>query len=121
MFEVSVIESFSAAHYLAKYHGKCEHLHGHNYRVKASIQSKQLDEGGMVIDFGILKQELKKILDPLDHCLLNELNEFSDGSPSAERIAFYIYNKLKQRFKDLKISAVEIFETDKNLVTYYPD
>ena len=121
MYEISVMESFSAAHYLPEYHGKCERLHGHNYKVKVSVQSKQLNKGGMVIDFGVLKDELKKILDPLDHCFLNELKEFSDRSPSAEWIAFHIYIKLKEALKVLKISAVEIFETDKNIVTYYPD
>ena len=55
MFEVKVIKSFSSAHHLRNYDGKCENLHGHNWKVEAVYQSEKLDEAGLVIDFKVIK------------------------------------------------------------------
>ena len=121
MFIVTVEGSFSAAHYLAGHPGKCEKLHGHNYKVRVSVAEQKLNKQGMVIDFGELKQELKKILEILDHSFLNEQQEFADGTPTAERISYYVYCKLRQALPALSISKVEVAETDKNQATYYPD
>lgn len=121
MFEVSVEDSFSAAHYLAGHKGKCEKLHGHNYRVRVSAAAQTLNDQGMVIDFGILKNELRKILEKLDHSFLNELSAFSDGSPTAERIAHHIYKCLLKAVPTVKIRKVNVFETERNSAIYYPD
>lgn len=56
MFEIRVEAEFSAAHFLTHYHGKCERLHGHNYRVFAHARGSNLGEGGMLLDFGVLKR-----------------------------------------------------------------
>ncbi|MBN1797143.1 MAG: 6-carboxytetrahydropterin synthase QueD [Spirochaetales bacterium] len=121
MYEVTVEDTFSAAHYLAGHKGKCEKLHGHNYRVQVSATAQELNDQGMVIDFGILKNELKKILENLDHSFLNELKDFTDGSPTAERIALHIYGCLKKAVPAVKIRKVIVFETEKNSAVYYPD
>ena len=56
MFQVSVEETFSAGHALRGYRGKCENLHGHNYRVRVTLEGPQLDSIGLLCDFTQLKQ-----------------------------------------------------------------
>ncbi len=132
MFEVRVEDDFAAAHFLRDYHGKCENLHGHNYKVYVHVSGTQLDEGGMLLDFSILKKALKKVLASIDHTNLNDISFFKDN-PSAERIAVYIYDSLiktlSEEGKDLsssspsgtKICRIDVFETDTNRARYIPD
>jgi len=121
MYRVRVEDAFAAAHYLTKYHGKCERLHGHNYRVRVYAQGRRLDEGGMLLDFGVLKKALKEVLSGLDHTLLNENPAYDKTEPSAELIARYIYEKLSEKLPEAPVSMVEVFETDKNLAAYIPE
>ena len=106
MFEVRVEADFAAAHFLKDYHGKCENLHGHNYKVYAHARGTELDEGGMLLDFGILKGALRSVCKILDHTNLNDLTENGElvfkNNPSAERIAFWIFNQLKKQLKELE-------------------
>jgi 6-pyruvoyltetrahydropterin/6-carboxytetrahydropterin synthase len=120
MFQVRVEDNFAAAHYLVHYHGKCENLHGHNYRVRVYAEGDNLDKGGMLLDFGILKKTLKKVLDRLDHSLLNENEHYTEHEPSAELISFHIYKSLKEELPDAPVTRVEVFETEKNMAAYIP-
>ncbi len=120
MFTVRIEDSFAAAHYLTQYQGKCENMHGHNYRVRVTAEGQELDEAGMLVDFGILKSALAEVLKEMDHTLLNEHPEFLDGRPSAERIARYIFHKI-QEMTGAPISRVEVFETERNAASYVPD
>ena len=121
MFEVRVEDNFAAAHFLRDYHGKCEALHGHNYKVFVHVRGAELNEGGMLLDFTQLKAALKKVLDGLDHTNLND-NPFFDQNPSAERIALYICQNVQAELgAAVRIYSVDVFETDKNRATYYPD
>lgn len=131
MFEVRVEDDFAAAHFLKDYHGKCENLHGHNYKVFVHVEGNSLDEGGMLIDFSVLKRELKSVLSCLDHTNLNDI-QFFEQNPSAERIARYIYLKLVENLKKKnmdfslsssngKISKVDVFETEKNRARFIPE
>lgn len=131
MFEVRVEDDFAAAHFLKDYHGKCENLHGHNYKVFVHVEGNSLDEGGMLIDFSVLKRELKNVLSCLDHTNLNDI-QFFEQNPSAERIARYIYLKLVENLKKKnmdfslsssngKISKVDVFETEKNRARFIPE
>lgn len=131
MFEVRVETDFAAAHFLRDYHGKCENLHGHNYTVFAHVQGKELDAGGMLLDFSQLKGALKKVIATLDHTNLND-NSFFDQNPSAERIALYIYKELKSSLEEagykvnakdspIRISAVDVFETATSRARYIPE
>lgn len=128
MYEVRVEADFAAAHFLKDYHGKCENLHGHNYKVYAHIRGRQLDEGGMLFDFSILKKCLRHVCGELDHTNLNEI-KFFEQNPSAERIAFYIYTKMTEYFESLKINneglpylyAVDVFETETSRARYIAD
>ena len=117
MFEVRVEADFAAAHYLRDYHGKCERLHGHNYRVLAHAKGEKLDEGGMLLDFAILKQTLKKVCAELDHSNLND-NEYFQQNPSAERIAKYIYDRICEELPQSPLYAVDVYETATSRARY---
>ena len=130
MFEVRVTADFAAAHFLKDYNGKCENLHGHNYKVYAHVRGSVLNEGGMLMDFSKLKGALRQVCKQLDHTNLNDLAVF-DNNPSAERIAMYIYDGiitlLKKEGIDLSYAAgktepvlfcVDVFETESSRARY---
>ncbi|WP_303921346.1 6-carboxytetrahydropterin synthase QueD [Treponema berlinense] len=130
MFEVRIEDDFAAAHFLRDYNGKCENLHGHNYRVYVHVEGRTLDKGGMLLDFSFLKSALKEVLRKIDHTNLNDI-DFFDQNPSAERIAVYIYENLidilKEKGFDLsfssekRIKCVDVFETDRNRARFIPE
>ena len=122
MFQLRVEAEFSAAHYLSNYHGKCENLHGHNYRVRLWVRGTELNEGGMLADFTLLKKALNDSIDPLDHTNLNDMEIFQND-PSAERIAKYIFERSKERLTGLGIDntllwAVDVFENPRSTARY---
>ncbi len=122
MYEISVREAFEAAHFINGYDGKCSRLHGHNWIVEAVVRGEKLDSLGMLIDFKILKAELKKVLDEFDHRYLNELETFTAENPTAENIARQIFRKLatSEIFSaSTKLFAVKVQETPNSCVTYY--
>jgi 6-pyruvoyltetrahydropterin/6-carboxytetrahydropterin synthase len=121
MFTVRAEAVFSAAHFLSRYHGKCEKLHGHNYKVRVTARGMTLEEGGMLIDFGVLKKALRGVTEELDHVTLNDLPAFADGDPSAENIARLVYDRMRAELPAADISLVEVFETDSNKAAYSPD
>ena len=113
MFKIRLRDSFSSAHMLRGYQGDCERLHGHNYRIEVTICSPDLNEIGIIADFRDIKQSLKDCLNPLDHRLLNDLQDFSSDNPSAENIARHIFLKLKPIIKEpAKLFEVEVWEND---------
>lgn len=120
MYEVRIEGDFAAAHRLMDYHGKCERLHGHNYRVRVHARGDTLDSGGMLLDFGILKSALREVLASLDHTDLNDVPSF-DRNPSAERIARHIYESVRVILPDAPISRVDVYETPINMASYLPD
>lgn len=111
---------FSAAHAIREIGGKCESLHGHNWRVEVSVGAESLDETGLVVDFRELKKSLAKVLDELDHSHLNELPHFKDGSPTSENIARYIFDQVAARLDKpgLKVTRVTAWESDTSAATY---
>ncbi|MCR4790929.1 MAG: 6-carboxytetrahydropterin synthase QueD [Treponemataceae bacterium] len=127
MFEVRVEADFAAAHFLKDYHGKCENLHGHNYKVYAHAKGDELDQGGMLLDFTILKAALRQVCKTLDHTNLNDMSVFNQN-PSAERIAKYIFEQLeilleesdKKNGSDYKkkLCCVDVFETPGSRARY---
>ena len=116
MFSLKVEGSFSSAHNLRGYKGKCEDLHGHNWRVKITVESAELDEIGMLLDFKYLKKKLNAVLDDLDHKYLNKLAFFKRVNPTSENIAKYIYDRLKPRIPLL--SSVTVWENSTSSATY---
>jgi 6-pyruvoyltetrahydropterin/6-carboxytetrahydropterin synthase len=130
MYEVRVEAEFAAAHFLRDYDGKCENLHGHNYKVLAHVRGASLNSGGMLIDFAKLKHALRTVCETLDHTNLNDMAVF-DQNPSAERIAKYIYDTLIAQMRhagiDLSytpdkrtalLAAVDVYETDTSRARY---
>jgi 6-pyruvoyltetrahydropterin/6-carboxytetrahydropterin synthase len=116
MFSVKVEGNFSSAHNLRGYKGKCEALHGHNWKVEAALASDSLNKTGMVIDFKILKRKLRNILEKLDHKYLNRIPYFQKINPTSENIAKYIYERLKAC--RLSPKAVTVWESENSCATY---
>jgi len=116
MYNLKVEGTFSSAHNLRGYKGKCEDLHGHNWRVEISVTSKGLDNIGMVKDFKYLKKKLSAVLEKMDHKYLNKLIFFKKVNPTSENIAKYIYSELKTRIPLLK--SVTIWENSTSAATY---
>jgi len=121
MFEITVYSHFSGAHRLRYLHGKCEELHGHNWKVEASVVSGRLNKEGVVIDFKILKQKVEKVLKSLDHSYLNDLPYFSGKEPSSENIAKYVFDKLKGELKGhpATLKRVTAWESEAASATYF--
>jgi 6-pyruvoyltetrahydropterin/6-carboxytetrahydropterin synthase len=123
MFEVSVEHTFAAGHALRNYHGKCENVHGHNYRVRVLVRGEKLDQTGMLADFVELKRLLRAVSEPLDHVFLNDMTPFDELNPSAENIAWYICEKMRAGLKQdnpVEVTEVTVWETDIQSATYRP-
>ncbi len=123
MFELRVVTGFAAAHRLTMVGEKCENLHGHNWKVEVYVQGQQLDEGGVLMDFGIIKTHVRDLMKTLDHKFLNDLEYFRNGTPpSSENIARYVADALTQRLNrpEVKVSRVTAWESDNAAATYIP-
>jgi 6-pyruvoyltetrahydropterin/6-carboxytetrahydropterin synthase len=124
MYEVSVDETFAAAHNLRNYRGKCENLHGHNYKVRITLAGQELDSTGLLYDFVQLKKAIQEVIRSLDHTYLNERPPFDVLNPSAENIARYIYNEtakqLPRAANGAGIASVTVWESDVTAATYKP-
>jgi 6-pyruvoyltetrahydropterin/6-carboxytetrahydropterin synthase len=124
MFEVSVEETFSSGHALRGYKGKCENVHGHNYRVRITLSGAQLDSIGLLVDFTELKRVLRGIIGVLDHQFLNDLDPFKTVNPSAENLAKYFYDEMDRQLTGLPVGAgiteVTVWETDTASAQYRP-
>jgi len=122
MYEISVDTTFAAAHNLRDYYGKCEDLHGHNYKVRVVVEGPELDSTGLLFDFVHLKQVIQGVIQSLDHKYLNELAPFDRLNPSAENIARHIYDETAKHLLETpnaaRVSGVTIWETDTSAATY---
>lgn len=124
MYEVTVERSFAAGHYLRNYKGKCENPHGHNYKIRVTLQGRELDAAGLLLDFKDLKSVMKRTIERLDHQMMNDVEPFTVLNPSAENIAKYFYDQTNTELKDLtngrvSVKDVTVFETDVTTATYY--
>ncbi len=123
MFEVSVEHTFAAGHALRNYRGKCENVHGHNYRVQVTLRGEKLDPVGMLVDFTELKRILRAISDKLDHVFINDVEPFTELNPTAENMAWYFYGELAQALTlvdRVEVAEVKVWETDIQSATYKP-
>jgi 6-pyruvoyltetrahydropterin/6-carboxytetrahydropterin synthase len=124
MYEVTVEADFSSGHYLRNYKGKCENPHGHNYKVRVTLIGSELDEAGLLLDFKLLKQVLRPVVDRIDHQMLNDIDPFIELNPSAENLAKYLYDETNLHLKDVtngrvRVKDCTIWETDTTTATYY--
>jgi 6-pyruvoyltetrahydropterin/6-carboxytetrahydropterin synthase len=124
MFEVYVDETFAAAHNLRGYKGKCENLHGHNYKVRVTLSGPELDSVGLLYDFVHLKQVIQGVIRSLDHKYLNEMKPFDVLNPSAENIARHIYDETAKQLREVpngaSVASITVWETDVSAATYRP-
>jgi len=123
MFEVTIEQTFAAGHALRNYHGKCENVHGHNYRCQVTLEGAELDHTGLLMDFVALKKTLQLVIDRLDHQWLNDFPPFDVLNPSAENIAKYIYDEVNKGIggqADVRLGSVKLWETDTSSATYRP-
>lgn len=125
---------FCYGHRLLDYPGKCRHLHGHNGLLEVDVETISLDNIGMVVDFGNIRDVVKNWIDVnMDHrmllCrrdplvpLLTDLGEplyLMDDNPTAENIARHIYRAARQQ--GLQMAEVRLWETPSTYATYRED
>ena len=124
MYEVRVEAGFAAGHYLRNYRGKCENPHGHNYKVQVTLRGAELDEAGLLLDFKLLEQVMRPVIDRLDHQMMNDIEPFTTLNPSAENLARYFFDQTNVQLDEMTAGRVHvkdctIFETDTTTATYY--
>lgn len=123
MFEITIEETFAAGHALRNYHGRCENVHGHNYRCQVMVEGEQLDENGLLVDFVELKKVVHGVLDRMDHQWLNDFPPFDKLNPSAENIARYIYEQVSgglMGHDGVRVGWIRLWETDTSSAVYRP-
>lgn len=123
MYELKVITNFSAAHRLNNFYGKCEALHGHNWKVEIFVRAADLDEAGLVLDFGKIKSHARDLLGEIDHTFLNELPAFQHQNPSSENLARYLFERLGEVINDTRVQVirVSVWESENTSASYFLD
>ncbi len=123
MYELKILSQFAAAHQLREFGGKCEHMHGHNWKMEVFVRGENLGDNGLLIDFHEVKAATNRVLERLDHKLLNEVKPFDRINPSSENIARHVFESLSRELDNdaVKISRVTAWESDTACATYeYP-
>jgi 6-pyruvoyltetrahydropterin/6-carboxytetrahydropterin synthase len=126
MFEVTVEQTFAAGHALREYKGKCENVHGHNYKVQITVEGERLNRIGLLVDFVELKRVVREVVDRLDHQFINDLEPFTVINPSAENMAKYFYDEVSKKMDGssgeapTRIAQIKIWETDTSIAVYRP-
>jgi 6-pyruvoyltetrahydropterin/6-carboxytetrahydropterin synthase len=123
MFEVAVERTFAAGHALRNYKGKCENVHGHNYRVRITIAGERLNSIGLLVDFLDVKRAMDEVIEYLDHRFINDLPPFDTLNPSAENMAKYFHDRVAEGLQTdppVRISEVRVWETDTSIAAYRP-
>ena len=120
MYELKIITEFSAAHNLRNFRGKCEALHGHNWKVEVVLSGKNLDASGVVLDFAEVKAATSEIMSEIDHRYLNDLPFFMENNPSSENIARYIFHRLQAKIDNdqVRIRRVTAWESQDACASY---
>ena len=121
LWRLAVRSEFSAAHALRHYRGKCEALHGHNFSVEIVVEGGSLQQGTeLLVDFGVLKARLNKVLEGLDHRVLNEFAPFDAINPSSENLARHIWQNLAKVMEEpgVRLHSVTVGEKAGQSATY---
>jgi 6-pyruvoyltetrahydropterin/6-carboxytetrahydropterin synthase len=120
-YEVMIERNFSSAHQLRGYKGKCENLHGHNYKIEIYVRGSELNNIGLLIDFGDVKSAADEVIKYLDHRNINELPPFDvELNSSAENLARFILEYVASRVDDERVQVYKVrcFETPTGIATY---
>ncbi len=121
MYTLDVASEFAAAHQLAGSAGKCENLHGHNWRVQLTVAGEKLNETGMLVDFSELKRMLNAATGELDHRFLNDLPAFAHDNPTSECLAKHLADTLAPKMPGgVRVKAVTVWESTTCSATYRP-
>lgn len=120
MYELKIISHFSAAHQLRNFGGKCEDLHGHNWKVEVYVSGRELEDNGLLVDFKVIKDKAGKILEGLDHKFINDLDYFRETNPSSENIARYVFDALGHEINNgrIHVSRVTAWESETACASY---
>ena len=122
VFEISKDFVFSAAHQIRLHGGKCERLHGHNWRIRVHVRAAELDRIGMVVDFADLQRWVAEAGARFDHRNVNEVPPFDEENPTAELLARFFYRELGERLQAtggrVSVSRVEVWENEGSLAVY---
>ncbi len=112
---------FAAAHQLRNYGGRCERLHGHNWKVVVYAVAENLNDTGLAMDFKDLKDSANELLSIAEHAFLNEVFPFTEINPSSENIAKWIYDSLSKKIntENVQVSMVTVWESDTASASYY--
>lgn len=140
MYILKTNSCFDSAHFLSGYEGKCANIHGHRWTVEIETGRDNLDNDGntrgMIVDFSVLKNDLRQITDNMDHCLIIEKGTLKEKTmealqdekfkilevmfrPTAENFARYFYDKMKEKGYD--VVRATVYETPNNCATYYEE
>jgi 6-pyruvoyltetrahydropterin/6-carboxytetrahydropterin synthase len=122
MYEISVEHTFAAGHALRGYKGKCENVHGHNYKVQVTVAGEKLDATGLLIDFIDLRAALRDLAERLDHRFMNDIPPFDAINPSAENMAKYFSDGLDAQVRPhgVRVASVKVWETETTCATFLP-
>jgi 6-pyruvoyltetrahydropterin/6-carboxytetrahydropterin synthase len=119
LYLTSVQTSFAASHQLHGHQGPCRGLHGHTWNATVEVISQTVDEIGISIDFEELNKITESVISELDHHHLNDVPPFDKKNPTAENLAAYIYNQIKEALpSSSKIHRVTVWESENHSVTY---
>ena len=118
MYELTVEETFDAAHALRGYEGPCENLHGHTWKVQVTLQGEKLNKIGLLEDFKTIKKVLKDILTAYDHNYLNDITPFDKENPSSENLARVIFEQMKSKIA--ATTKVSVWESASSCASYEP-
>jgi len=123
MYELKIITQFAAAHRLENFYGKCEALHGHNWKVEVFLAGDRLDKAGLLMDFGQIKARTNALLEEIDHKYLNELEAFREQNPSSENLARYLFERLATALNrdGVRVFRVNVWESDSSCASYFQD
>jgi len=121
MYDLMIETQFASAHQLRGYKGKCETLHGHNWRVQVTVSADRLNDIGLAMDFHDLKAMVNDVVSSLDHAFLNDVFPFTEINPSSENISKWIYESLKKKVeqKNCNMVSVTVWESETASATYY--
>jgi 6-pyruvoyltetrahydropterin/6-carboxytetrahydropterin synthase len=120
MYELKIITQMACAHQLREFEGRCENLHGHNWKIEVFVAGEELEPNGILIDFKKVKIATEKVIDELDHKFLNDLEAFKEVNPSSENIARYLFKALGPALNGpkVRVSRVTAWESDSACASY---
>jgi 6-pyruvoyl-tetrahydropterin synthase len=108
--------SFEARHALTSYRGKRESSHGHPWRVEVRVGAAELNAEGFALDFHEVQDLLTKAVAPLDRTDLNDHPQIGKPSPTAERVAEVLAERLVPGYAKIggQLISVSVWEGPDN-------